>query len=500
MNNRWHFTALNAIAFCIVAAHPALAQTGNCTWTGGSGDSWHTAANWDCDQHGGVPTADDAVVIAGGAATVTLGEDAQAWSLEVGIDDGSSPHPNDHQLLTTVDNVTLTIGDGGVVVRQTGYMQPGRRQVFGIGSQSPQRANLESTGGILVHGRFWPRNATITADIVLDRPGIGGARGYLQARAWNVVHGQLHVISGFLQPVVPGGFYGTGAPHLLVVDNDLIVEDGSSVQIFADAGTITEAAIAVEGGIFDLRGLLTNTSFSNAAQMPAIIDAPVVNQGTIRSRLARPIGLAFQGPADTVHVSSGLIEIGSLEGSDTDDDAVDGFGFRIEPGRSLHNTGQIVIHRRRDAEGNVSNTDSGTIADTIEVAGAATYTLGFAGPQAVVLDIADAGTIERLYMTWHGEDHPDAALHPHIEGTKHWWSLTAATADDDPAAGELSLSLPRLTPGVPRVCRYVESPADWACLQTHMDAGHATVDDLLTLSDWALADFPDLLFFDRFEP
>lgn len=471
-----------------------------CSWTGSVDDNWHTALNWNCTAHDGVPTADDAVTIApAGLATVEVGSDAEARSLELGIDDGSSPHSEDHQLHTTVDDVTLSLGDGGLIVRQSGYMLLGQNEVSGgIGSQPALRANLLSAGTVLVHGRLYTRNATVTAEVVLDKPTIGGARGVIQARGWNVIQGPLHVIDGFLQPVVPGGFHGSGAPHLRVVDNDLIVEDGSSIQLFADPGTITEAAISVDGGVFDLRGGLTTSSFLHSANMPIEIDAALVNTGAIRSRLARPPGLRFSGPEGTVHHNNGTIEIGALLSSDTEGDAVDGFGLLIDAGRSLHNTGEVIIHRLRSAEGTVTNS-GGTISDITEVAGPDTYVLGFAGPQAVEIEITDAGTIERLHMTWHGEDHPDAALHPRIEGTAHWWDLAATTAGDDPASGDLSLSLPRLDFDVPRACRYVPSPASWDCLPTDNSPTQATVYGLSALSEWAMANYPDLLFGDRFE-
>ncbi|NEZ03674.1 hypothetical protein G4Y73_05835 [Wenzhouxiangella sp. XN201] len=493
---------LLALAGLLCITLDAVSQaSGNCDWVGGTDNSWHTAANWNCDQHNNTPGATDAVVIApGGTVEVQVAAAADAWSLELGIDDGSSPHPEDHQLVTTVDDVTLTIGEGGVTVRQTGYMLLGQGEVSGgIGSQPALRANLASAGTVLVHGRLFPRNATITANVVLDEPAIGGARGALQARGWNVIHGQLHVVSGFLQPVVPAGFYGSGAPHLLVVDNDLIVENGSSVQLFADPGPITEAAIAVDGGVFDLRGGLTTSSFSSAYAMPFEIDAVLVNTGVMRSRLSRPPGLRFSGPEGAVHQNSGTIEVGALLSSDTENDAVDGFGLVVEPGRSLHNTGQITIHRLRSAEGAVANTDGGVIVDASEVAGPDTFTLGFAGPQAVEIEVTNAGTIERLHMTWHGEDHADAALETSIAGTNYWWELAATTADDNPASGELALSLPRLNPNVPRVCRHQESPPAWDCLPTTFDAGHATVTGLTTLSAWAVADLLDAVFHDRFE-
>lgn len=495
------FLVLAALLSCTI---DALAQaSGNCNWIGGTNNDWHTAANWDCDQHSNVPGADDAVTIApAGTVEVQVGADAEAWSLELGVDDGSSPHPNDHQLLTTVDNVTVTVGDGGVIVRQTGYMQLGKRQIFGIGSQSPQRANLESAGAVLVHGRLFPRNATITADIVLDRPGIGGSRGSLQARAWNVVHGKVEVISGFIQPVVPGGHYGTPAPHLRVVGQDLYVAEGSSVQIFADPGTLDAPAIAVEGGIFDHRGSLTTTSFLNSSASPIEIDAVVVNSGVMRTRLARPPGLMFSGPDGAIHQNIGEIEIGSLQfGSDTEGDAVEGFGLLVESGRSLHNTGEVIIHRLRSAEGTLSNTSGGTVIDEIEIDGPETYILGFAGDQAVEIEVVDAGMgpIERLTMTWHGEDHPDAALHPQIAGTNHWWELASTTSGGASASGEMNLSLPRLTFAVPRICRYVPSPAGWDCLLTDNSTTRPKVYGLSALSEWAIADYPDVLFYDRFQ-
>lgn len=483
----------------LIAATAFGQASGNCNWIGGTDNSWHTATNWDCDSHTNAPGSDDAVTIApGGTVEVQVGADAEAWSLDLGVDDGSSPHPDDHQLRTTVDNVTLTVGDGGVIVRQTGYMQLGQHQLFGIGSQPALRANLDSSGSVLVHGRLFPRNATITADIVMDRPGIGGARGALQARAWNIVHGKVEVVSGFLQPVVPGGHYGTAAPHLRIVGQDLFVAEGSSVQVFADPGTFDAPAISVEGGILDHHGSLTTSSFLNSSAAPIEIDAVVVNSGVIRTRLARPPGLMFSGPSGAVHQNSGEIEIGALFGPETENDAVDGFGLLIEAGRSLHNTGKVLIHRLRSAEGTVANTDGGTITDVTEVATPETYVLGFTGPQAVEVEITDAGTIERLAMIWHGEDHPDAGLHGNVENTDHWWALSATTADDDPAAGDLSLSLPRIISGALRLCRYVESPADWECLATTHDASHATVSGLGALSDWALGDFPDHLFSDRF--
>lgn len=494
-------TAVLLAGSVLFNAAASAQPTGSCNWSGGTDNDWHTAANWGCDAHDGVPTAGDEVTITpAGAVEVQVSDDVEAWSLELGIDDGNSPHPNDHQLITTVDDVTLTIGDGGVTVRQTGYMLLGQSEVSGgIGSQPPLRANLASAGTVLVHGRLFPRNATITADIVLDKPAIGGARGAIQARGWNVIHGQFHAVDGFLQPVVPGGFYGPGAPHLLVVDHDLIVEDGSSIQLFADPGTISEPAIAVDGGVFDHRGSLSTSSFLHSSASSIEIDAVVVNSGAMGTRLARPPGLMFSGPSGAVHQNSGTIEIGILFSSDTEDDAVEGFGFQIAGDRSLHNTGEIIIHRLRTAEGEVANTDGGTITDVTEVGSDGTHVLGFSGPQSVAVDIVDAGTIERLHMTWHGEDHPDAALDANIAGTNHWWDLAATTADDNPASGSLTLSLPRLNPNVPRVCRHEASPADWGCLPTTFDTGHATVTGLTALSAWAVADLLDAVFHDRFD-
>lgn len=462
----------------------------NCTWTGaGSGNSWHTAENWDCDAHDGVPTATDAVTIAPeGTVTVDLGADAEVWSLELGIDDGGSHSDPPHKLRTTVDDVNLTLSGGGLIVRQTGKFDIGQSRVpSGIGARPALRATLKTPEPVLVHGRLFVANSTIYADVTLKRPDIGGGRGSLQARGWNNVHGTLHVKDGFLQPVVPGGYHGTAAPHLRIVDHDLIVADGASVQIFADRGSVFEAAIAVEGGIFDLQGLLSTSSFPNSAQMPAIIDAEVVNQGVIRTLLTRTNGLTFRGPPGTVHINNGLIEVGGLRGSDTVDDAIDGFGFMVEAGRELHNTGEIKIHRLRTAEGDVSNTDGGIISDTTGVTEAGTYVLGFNGSRSVTLDITETGSIELLSMVWIGEDPPDAHLDDRLVNTGAWWDLTAMDSSGDPASGEFSLSLPRLNSGRPQITRYTPDPAAWEGLPTVYDQERATVEGINSLSIWAVA-------------
>jgi hypothetical protein len=493
---------LSATLACgILASQTALSQaSGSCSWTGSADSDWHTAANWNCDQHDNVPGPDDAVTIAPASAVeVTFGDDAEIWSLELGIDHGDS-HTEAHQIKTTADDVVLTLSGGPLVVRQTGRFNLGQSKVSGgIGARPALRATVTSSQPVLVHGRLFIGNTHIHNDVILDRPAIGGARGYVQARGWNNVHGAIHVIDGFLQPVVPGGHYGTPAPHLRIIDHDLIVEEVASVQLFADPGGFSAPAITVENGLLDQRGNVTTSAFSNASSAPFVIDAVVVNQGMIRSRLSTPPGLAFRGPTGAVHQNSGQIEIGALLGSDTEDDAVEGFGLLVEDGRSLHNTGTVKIHRLRDAEGTVANTDGGLITDATEVAGSGSHILGFAGPQAVEIEIGDAGTIERLSMAWHGEDHPDAALNPDIAGTGHWWNLASLTAGDDPASGDLSLSLPRLNAGVPRVCRYTEAPPDWDCLATQVSSGYATVAGLTELSQWAVADLADLLFGDRFE-
>jgi uncharacterized delta-60 repeat protein len=474
-----------------------------CTWTGnGTDNSWHTPENWACDAHDGIPTATDAVTIAPeGTVTVNLGADAEVWSLELGIDDGESPHSEAHVLTTTVDDIELTASGGAVIVRQTGRFNLGRARVAsGVGAQSALRATLISPEPVLVHGRLWVANSTILTDVTLNRPDIGGARGYLQARGWNNIYGTLHVVDGFLQPVVPGGWHGSAAPHLRVVDHDLIVTDGSSVQIFADQGAINTPAITVEGGIFDHRGGLTTSSFPNSVNAPFAIDALVVNQGVMRTRLARPPGLSFRGPDGAVHQNSGLLEIGALLSSDIEDDAIDGFGFLVEAGRELHNTGEIKIHRLRTAEGVITNTDGGTITDETEVDEADTYTLGFAGPQAVEIHITDPGTIERLFMTWHGEDHPDAVLDQNIENTNHWWDLSATTSDSVTASGIFSLSLPHINSGIPQVCRFREDPAGWDCFITSLTDGSATVHDVNQLSEWAVANFPSITTDDHLDP
>lgn len=71
------------------------------------------------------------------------------------------------------------------------------------------------------------------------------------------------------------------------------------------------------------------------------------------------------------------------------------------------------------AEGALSNTDGGTVSNETEVNGPGTYILGFAGVLAAEIEVVDAGAgpIERLTLTWHGQDHPDAALHPDIADT-----------------------------------------------------------------------------------
>lgn len=479
-----------------------LVAQDHCIWTGaGSDSSWHTPDNWDCDAHNDIPTANDAVTIAPeGTVTVDLGEDTEFWSLELGIDNGSS-HSEAHILRTAVDDIELMASGEAVIVRQTGRLNLGQSRVpFGIGSRPALRATLVSPEPLLVHGRLFVANSTILADVTLERPEIGGARGSLQARGWNNVHGTLHVVNGFLQPVVPGGYHGTGAPHLRVVDHDLIVDEGASVQLFADTGTIVEPAIAVEGGIFDHRGTLTTSSFPNAANAPFIIDAVVVNEGNIHSRLARPGGLEFRGPASTVHQNSGLIEIGAILGSDSENNAVDGFGFLVDPESSLHNTGEILIHRLRSAEGTVSNTGGGIIFDDTEVDGAGTYILGLAGPQAVEVEIMEPGNIELLSMSWHGEDHPNAGLNQHIDGTGNWWSLSATTLDMEPASGNLSLGLPRFNDHIPQMCRFRDDPAGWDCFVTSFNTQRTYISDLNELSEWTVAEYPPVITNDLLDP
>lgn len=481
----------------------------DCIWTGaGSDSSWHTAENWECDAHDGVPTAEDSVTIApAGTVEVLLGDHAEARALVLGIDDDETDAET-HNLKTTADNIELIIGDGGVVIPQSGRFDLGQwRTPCCVGARPALRATLQSNGKIVVHGGFYISNTTISSDIVLTRPDAGGSRGRLQARGWNVIHGKVDVIDGFLQPVVPGGFHGDPQPHLRVVDNDILISDSSSVQLYVDSYPLgppppDEApAIAVEGGIFDQRGRVTTSGNpANNIESPIIIDAKVVNSGFITSRLARAQGLSFHGPVDAIHENSGIIEIGGLLSSDTEEDAVDGFGLLIDEGRSLQNSGEILLHRLRIAEGEIKNQDGGIVQDETVVNGAETYTLGFRGSQSVEIDITDPGSIELLTMTWHGEDHPEAGLHEYIEGTGNWWNLSAKTNEDDPASGNFSLSLPRFNDHIPQICRFREDPAGWDCFDTSFNMEKAYITDLNELSGWSVAEYPTITTNDLLDP
>jgi hypothetical protein len=502
-------TMLAALVAMVVPliAGSASAAAGTCTWVGATSGSWHTATNWECTEHDGVPTATDAVLIdpAVDGLTVDVGADAVAHSLELGRD---APEITDSigvlvTMRTTADDVTISVGDGGTTIRRSGEFFLGQARVpAGIGARPALRATLDSPTGVLTNGLLMIANATIVGDVTASRvdPDVTG-RSWIQGRGWNVIHGDLHVENGFIQPVLgPSQHFGTAAPTFTVHGGDVLFGPVTTMQAFWDTGSMAMTTIfSVPDGVFENHGLLTHAGFpTQTQQSPAVIDAPFHNHGTIRTRLDRAQGMAIVGPDESEHVNTGEIVVGAELG-DGEVLVPDGFGFEVADGRTLHNEGgDITIAEERTAQGSVRNTDGGTVTDRVPVDGPGTYTMFFAGPQQVLVGVEGEDLPARLALVWHGEDPPDAELDARLVGTGNHWrpplfaevgepiELDVSAVELDPAS--YSLTFPRLNPGDPEVCRRVSDPLSWECLPTVAGQQVATTSDVEAINRiWAVA-------------
>ena len=474
-------------AWSFITSEEPAGHLPGCIWTGaGSGNSWHTAANWICNGEESVPAPDDSVRIATTSPlTIDIAQDVEMFYLELGDD---SVNDIVTTLRNTVDNVHITVGDGGTVIRRTGNFLLGQTALFGISSRPALRGILDSPAGITIHGRLWMANASITGDILVDRESPDLSRGYIQMRAWNILDGSLDVVQGFIEPVVGlfNTYFGSQGPLLKITTGDLIIREGSTVQTFYDQGSLGSTIVfELDNGIAENYGLITHTAFdSQTTTYRAVINAPFANYGELQVRTDRAQGYEIQGPAGTQHVNEGIITVGFDTGGNP---VENGAGLVIAEDRSLLNTGEIIINPLRQASGTVDNTDGGTIRDRRAVTGPGLFVLGFAGDRQVAVNITEAGSIDSLSMVWYGEDHPAAELGNNLIGSGAWWDLSATDSNQNPSEGLMSLTLPRLRDGNPEACRYIPDPAGWECFPGSLTPISITIDDLPTLSEWTLA-------------
>ncbi|GEM_PF-1365048 len=459
-----------------------------CIWTGaGSGNSWHTAANWICNGEEDVPAPGDSVRIATTAPiTIDISQDVDMFYLELGDD---SVNDIVTTLRNTVDDVRITVGDGGTVIRRTGNFLLGQRGISGgVFFQQALRGNLDSPAGITIHGRLWMANASITGDILVDRETPDLSRGYIQLRATNTLEGTLNAADAFIEPVIGlfNTYFSESGPLLKITEGDLIIGEASTVQTFYDNGSLGSTVVfELDNGTVENYGLISHSGFgTQTTQYLSVINGPLHNYGELKVRTDRAQGYELRGAPGTEHINSGTI----LAGVDTGGDIVqNGAGFVVSEGRTLRNTGEIHIHPLREASGSVDNTEGGTVRDRKAVTEPGQYILGFAGDRQVSVEITDVASVDSLSMVWYGGDHPAAELGTNLVGSGAWWDLRATDSELNPAAGLMSLTVPRLRDGDPKACRYVPDPAGWECFPGSLAANSITVDDLSTLSEWALA-------------
>ncbi|TVQ34334.1 MAG: hypothetical protein EA370_10820 [Wenzhouxiangella sp.] len=487
--------------------------SGTCNWTGGgSGNSWHTAGNWSCSAHDGVPTASDDVVIQTPTAThvqVDIGADAECYSLTVG-EANLDEHSLAHRLRTIVDDVSIHVGAGGVLVHQSGEFLLGQD----LSSLPALRAHLHSEGTIVAYGRFWPRNANIHGAVEVNRPAEGGPGGNLQARGWNNFHGPLDVVDGALASIVwDRGHHGSAAPHIRVIDHDLVAHEGSLVIVFLNwAGGFggighSQPGIQVENGTFHLHGTLRNSGFHQlTSQITAVINAvtEVSATGEIEVSLSRNQGIELHGPEGAEHLMAGRVDTGWLGDNETPEDAREGPGLRVTAGRSLVNTGEIEMHYMRTHSGDVSNINGGLIQHERQVTGNGLYLLGYPGPNEVRVNIEAAGDIEWLSMAWHAQAHAQVTLNPFLSQTQDWWQMATnggGMATTQSSGAVLSLSLPRFAPDeASAACRWVAAGARWSCGIDPAGSSHVSTGPLESIDgEWAVGELVDQLFSDRFE-
>lgn len=180
-------TSAFSVIFSLIAAPDAAAET--LRWTGSDGGDWFTGANWGPSRH--VPGAGDNVLINGFGPAITIGTNAEAYELSVGID----------------------AGDAGTVVVQGGLRT--NSLDLGIGSGSSGTATFS--------GATWENEGAVHVG--------GNGTGEL---------GLVHGTTASSKDVLIGG-NGTGNGSL-TLDNSSSLKSSGTVSVGNSGGALPSGA------------------------------------------------------------------------------------------------------------------------------------------------------------------------------------------------------------------------------------------------------------------